>query len=147
MATYGFPVPGQINFTGYSNTLGSGPANQASTAGYVYYNGLSQGDGRIAMMLRNGGMGRNFKAIWAALTGAAPGAAASSQKLQVQWQQGSPGGWIPIETILLTNRTTTAGDVTAFQALIARMPFPSSYPADLSGNGGGGKQQVAGGAF
>ena len=141
MATYGFPVPGQVGFTGYTNTLSAGRATEAATSGYAYFNGLSQGDGRIAMMLRNGGMGRNFKTIWAALTGAAPGAGAAATRSQIRWEQGSPGGLVPIEVIQVTNRVTNASDVTAFQALIARVPFPPSYPADLSGNGGGGKVQ------
>jgi hypothetical protein len=147
MATYGFVTPGQVPFTGYTNGLGSGPANSDATAGYVQFNGLTQGDDRIAKMLRNGARGRSFKAIWAALTGAAPGAAVNVSKSQIQWQQGSPGGLIPIEVVSLTNRNTNAADVTAYTALINRMMFPATYAADSSGNGGGGKQQVGGGPY
>jgi hypothetical protein len=43
---------------------------------------------------------------------------------------------------------TTGSDVAAITALVNRNPGPASYPADLSGNGGGGKQTAAsGGAY
>jgi hypothetical protein len=55
---------------------------------------------------------------------------------------------ITIETINIVNRATTAADLTAFQALISRVVQPSTYPPDISGNGGGGKQTAAsGGAY
>jgi hypothetical protein len=138
MATYGLGTPGQIPFTGYTNTLGTGPANLGSTSGSVQFNGVQQGDDRIAKMLRNGGMTAGVTQLLLTLLGVAPGATATKTKKQVQWQQGSPGGLIPIETINSVNRPTTAADLTAFQALMVRQTFPSTYAPDLSGNGGGG---------
>ncbi len=153
MATYGIkPVPGQVAWTGYSNTLGSGQANQDATAGYVMFNGVQQGDDRLAKMFRNGGMTIALTQVLAALLGVAPGALASRSKKQVQGLTqgsqsglGAPNGLVTIETITQVNRNTTAADVTAFQALLSRFPFPTTYPPDLSGNGGGGKQASAGG--
>jgi hypothetical protein len=82
------------------------------------------------------------------LLGAAVGANATQTKKQIKWEQGSPGGLISIETINIVNRNTNANDLAAFQALISRVVQPSTYPADLSGNGGGGKQTAAsGGAY
>ena len=140
MATYGVTAtPGQIPFTGYTNTLGQNVANSGSTSGYVYDNGIFQHDDRIAKVVRNGGMSAGMKALWYALLGAAAGGTATATKKQVQHVQGAPGGLIPIETITLINRNTTAADLTAFQALMNRNVFPANYAADAAGNGGGGK--------
>jgi hypothetical protein len=138
MATYGLGTPGQVPFTGLSNTLGAGQANVQATSGYAQFNGIQQGDDRISKMLRNGAMTSATTQLLLTLLGAATGATATKTKRQVQWQQGSPGGLIPIEVITLVNRATTAADLTAFQALMARNTFPTTYPPDLSGNGGGG---------
>jgi hypothetical protein len=148
MTTYGFVPPGGLTFTGYTNTLGTGQANQDAVAGQVYYNGLSQGDDKIAKMLRTGGATLNLRRVLTTLLGAVAGTTATQTKKQVQHVQGAPGGPIPIETINLINRATTAADVTAFNALLFRNVFPASYPADVSGNGGGGKlTQASGGAY
>lgn len=139
MATYGLgATPGQIPFTGYTNTLGSSAANAGATSGYVQNNGMFQGDDMIAKQIRNSGGAQAVKALFYALLGAATGGTATASKKQVQGQAGGPNGLVTIETISLVNRTTTAADLTAFQALLNRTPTPSSYPADLSGNGGGG---------
>lgn len=139
MATYGVSAtPGQISFTGYTNTLGPSVANSGSTSGYVQNNGVFQGDDLIAKQIRNTGGAAAAKALWYALLGAATGGTATATKKQVQHVTGAPGGLVPIETVTLINRTTTAADLTAFQALMNRTPTPFSYPADLSGNGGGG---------
>ena len=147
MATYGVEAtPGQVPWTGLSNTLGSGAANSQSTAGYVQFNGVSQGDDRLAKMFRNGGQTiAQFYALMYQLLGNAPGQTATKNHYRVQGSQGSPGGLQTIETQVLVNRATTAADLAAFQALLTRVVNPPSYPADLSGNGGGGKQQYAGG--
>lgn len=146
MATYGLNPAGGVPFTGYTNGLGSGGATEPTTNGLVYFNGFTQGDERIAKMLRNGGMSLVLRRLLQTLTGVAPGATATQTKKQIQWQQGSPGGVIPVETVTLINRATTAADVTALQALFVRSPTPASYPVDLSGNGGGGKQTAASGS-
>jgi hypothetical protein len=146
MATYGIDAtPGQVPFTGYTNTLGTGQANQSGNAGYVMFNGTQQGDDRLAKMFRNGAMTSAVTQILYTLLGASVGSIAAKQKTQVQWQQGSPGGLIPIETFYLIDRATTANDLNAFQQLLKRITGPTTYPPDLSGNGGGGKQQYAGG--
>ena len=148
MATYGFVPPGGLPFTGYTNTLGTGPANQNATAGQVYFNGLTQGDDRIAKMLRNGGQTSAITQVMLTLLGAAVGGTATKTKKQVQGVVGGFGGPIPIETITQVNRATTAADLAAFQALLARSVFPATYAADVSGNGGGGKlTQASGGAY
>src|SRR5215831_11297732 len=139
MATYGIgATPGQVPFTGYTNTLGPSVANSASTAGYVYNNSIFQNDDAIAKVVRTGGMSAADKSLWYALLGAAAGGTATATKKQVQHVTGAPGGLIPIETITLVNRATTAADLTAFQALMNRVVYPSTYQPDLSGNGGGG---------
>jgi hypothetical protein len=139
MATYGIGTPGYVPWTGYSNTLGVGAANAPATAGYVAMNGITQGDDKIAKVLRNGGMTSGAAALLYALLGAAVGGSVVKTKKQIKWEVGSPGGVIPIETINLVNRNTIANDLTAFQALVTRNVFPATYPPDLSGNGGGGK--------
>jgi len=146
MATYGVETtPGQVPWTGLSNTLGSGAANQQATSGYVQFNGVSQGDDRLAKMFRNGAMTEGIFQLMYTLLGAAPGTTATRTMTRVQGQIGAPGGLQTIETVTLVNRATTAADLAAFQALMRRVPGPPSYPADLSGNGGGGKQQYVGG--
>ena len=79
------------------------------------------------------------------LLGAAPGVTATESKKQVKWDQGSPGGLIPIETVPLVNRATNASDVNAINGLLFRSVSPVTYVADASGNGGGGKMTSAGG--
>ncbi len=144
MATYGLQtVPGQVPWTGYSNTLGAGAANAPATSGYAAFNGITQGDSKLAMIFRNGEMGVGVKALWLALTGAAAGGAALGAQKRVsaaaQDGNGDVSGIRPIVNIGYVNRNTTAADVTAFTALLNRLVSPASYPPDLSGNGGGGK--------
>lgn len=145
MATYGIGSSGGVPFTGYTNSLGAGPANAPATTGYIAFNGIQQGDDRIVKQLRNGGGTIASTRILYTLLGAAVGASAVQTKKQVKWDSGSPGGVIPIETINIVNRVTNANDLAAFQALIQRVVQPSTYPPDISGNGGGGKQTSAGG--
>ena len=144
MATYGLGSSGHVPFTGYTNTLGVGDAVSGATSGYVAFNGIQQGDDRIVKMLRNGGGTIASTRILYTLLGAAVGANAAQTKKQIKWEQGSPGGLIPVETINIVNRATNASDLAAFQALISRVVQPSVYPPDLSGNGGGGKQAISG---
>jgi hypothetical protein len=110
-------------------------------------NGIQQGDDRIVKMFRNGGGTIASTRILFTLLGAAIGQTAAQTKKQIKWEQGAPGGLIPIETINMVNRATNANDLLAFQTLISRVVQPSVYPADVSGNGGGGKQTVGGGAY
>jgi len=149
MATYGLGgTPGYLSFTGYSNTLGAGNAANGVSSGQVQVNGIQQGDDRIVKMLRNGGGTIASTRILYTLLGAAVGVTAIQTKKQIKWEAGSPGGLIPIETINIVNRNTNANDLLAWQKLITRVVQPSTYPPDLSGNGGGGKQTAAsGGAY
>src|SRR3954449_9594698 len=118
MATYSLNN-GQPNipFTGYTNMLAAGGTDAAAN-GYVYFNGITQGDERIAKALRNGGKSLVLRRLMTTLLGAAPGGVASETKKQIKWEQGSPGGLIPIESVPLVNRATTAADVTAINALM-----------------------------
>jgi hypothetical protein len=154
MATYGVnPTPGQVAWTGYSNTLGYGPANTGSVSGYVAMNGVQQGDDRLAKMFRNGGMTAGTTQLLYMLLGTAVGATATKNHVWVPGPstagsaQGAPNGLITAQTYSLVNRATVANDLAAFQALLTRVVNPSVYAPDLSGNGGGGKQAVAGGAY
>lgn len=146
MATYGLSGTGRVPFTGYSNTLGVGDAVTGSTSGYVQFNGVTQGDFYINQPLGLGGQVAGMLQLLYTLLGAAPGTTATKTKKQVQHVQGAPGGLVPVETITLVNRATTAADLAAFQALFTRQNGPVSYPVDLSGNGGGGKQTAASGS-
>jgi hypothetical protein len=139
MATYGvYGTPGQVGFTGWTNTLASGAANLPNTVGYVQNNGMFQHDDEIAKVLRNGGGSAAMKALIYTLLGASAGSTATATKKQVSGAN-PPGAGLPvIETVTLVNRATTAADLTAIQALFNRTPAPASYAVDLSGNGGGG---------
>lgn len=140
MATYGvYGTPGQVAFTGYTNTLGAARANSPELSGYVQNNGMFQHDDEIAKVVRNGGGSAAMKALIYALLGQATGNSASATKKQVQGTTGGPSGLCTIETVTLINRNTTAGDLTATQALFNRNPAPASYAVDVSGNAGGGK--------
>jgi hypothetical protein len=140
MAVYGLSGDGKVPFTGYTNTLGTADATTGVTSGYVQFNGIGQQDDKIAKAMRHGSSGRVLRALWYALSGAAAGGAASVTKKRVTATQGGNlDGLIPIETQTILSRNTTAADLTAIKALMDRVVYPSSYPADLSGNGGGGK--------
>lgn len=142
MATYGLQsTVGRTPFTGYTNTLGSGDAVTPATSGYVWFNGITQGDGQLAALFRNNGGQKKLTALLLDLLGVVSGSTASYTYKQVAGQTGDNnlGGVRPIETITVINRASTAADITAITALINRQVYPSSYPADLSGNGGGGK--------
>lgn len=142
MATYGFPPPGAVAFTGFSPTLGAGDAATPATAGLVYFNGLMQTDSAIARLLFQG-PNRIVRRLLLTLVGAAAGGTATETRARVQAAQAAGsittnGGLVPVETVNLINRATTSTDVTNLTALVSRSPVPS-YSADASGNGGGGK--------
>lgn len=140
MAVYGLSGDGKVPFTGYTNTLGTANAVTGVTSGYAQFNGINQNDDRLAKLLRRGSHGRVLRALWRALTGAAAGGTATQTRARVQATQGGNlNGLIPIETVNMVNRATTSADQTAITALLDRVDYPSTYVADLSGNGGGGK--------
>ena len=84
MATYGLGSVGQVSFTGYTNTLAAGSANNAGTTGYVQFNGIQQGDDRIVKMLRNGGGTIASTRLLYTLLGQAPGSNAAQSKKQIR---------------------------------------------------------------
>ena len=49
-----------------------------------------------------------------------------------------------IEQVPIINRVTTAGDVTMIGALLDRIVYPTAYPVDLGGFGGGGMLKYKG---
>src|SRR4051812_45666909 len=106
MASYSLNGVGGVAFNGYNKTLGRGDANQSATSGLVYFNGITQGDERIAKMLRNGAKSLVLRRLLQTLVGAAAGATATQTKKQIQWEQGSPGGVVPVETVTLISRVT-----------------------------------------
>jgi hypothetical protein len=136
-------------WTGYSPTLGSNGANVLSTDGAL-------SDGRAPSSF---GIGRMFrvkqqranKGLLAVLIGAVAGTTATANWGRVKAKSvGSDvaqmGGLVELETAYAlgassAGRASTAADVTALKAIVAMLSAiaPGSYPADLSGNGGGGK--------
>lgn len=84
-----------------------------------------------------------LRAITSALLGAAVGGAATATHKRVSHtvspEAPANGGLRVIETYTAVNRVTTADDLAKLEEAIAQSAQPSSYPADLSGNGGGGK--------
>lgn len=141
MAVYGLNGTGNVPWTGYSNTLGNGDANVGAAAGYVQRTGISQLDDKLAKLLMTNGSSKAVRALWRAMVGAAVGGTATATTKRVQHisTDNFNGGLVPIETVTHVNRATTAADQTAFLALMDRVVFPSTYVADRSGNGGGGK--------
>lgn len=84
------------------------------------------------------------KAKILALTGAVVGGTATETVKQVQHSaepgvSSANGGMRTIETKELINRVTTSDDLAEIDAALNLSSKPSSYPVDLSGNGGGGK--------
>ena len=138
------PNNGNVPFTGFTATLGAGDANIISpTGGNVAFDGMSQSDRAIASELFTGN-NRVVRRLINALTGAAAGGTATETRTRIVAVQANNdanayGGLQTPETINLINRATTAADVTNLKALVNRSPVPSSYAADVSGNGGGGR--------
>lgn len=136
-----------IPWTGYSPTMGTGAANVAAVAGALQ-NGESYIADKVSRMLRRPQY-RGQRKLWQILTGAAPGSNATDNYGRVKAFQAIPdyaklGGLVQTESAprvgsTTAGRNTTAADETRIEAMIARVVKPSTYVADLSGNGGGGK--------
>jgi hypothetical protein len=144
MALYG-PNAGFVPFTGFSPTLGVSDAVVPVTSGNVQMNGMTQQDGAIARNLFHG-TNRVVRRLLIALIGSAAGGNATENRARVQANQSTfaptdNGGLVPIETVALINRNTTAADDTNLTALISRTPVPT-YAVDVSGIGSG--QQAVG---
>ncbi len=76
------------------------------------------------------------------VNGAAVGDAALAEHVRVKGAavlQTDAGGVRPIQTVALLDRVTATADTTAIAALLTETRYPSTYPTDPSGNGGGGK--------
>lgn len=141
---YGINNPnGVFGGPGFSPTLGAADAVTPTTLAYIQRSGNTQFDGEINHWLRTAGS-RATRKILLTLLGVAPGQTATETRYRVKAQQAlnDPtmlGGLVPIEGVGLVSRATTSADVTALTAMLSRVPAPATYPADVSGNGGGGK--------
>lgn len=138
-----------VAWTGWSPTMGSAGSNVNSTDGTLV-------DGKAPI---NSGIGRLFrtkqeranKALLNELIGKVVGSTITANFSQVKAKPANVdpadlGGLVELETMYAlgsssAGRATVAGDVTALKAIItmASSLTPALYPADLSGNGGGGK--------
>lgn len=143
MATYGPNTPaGTIPFSGFTPTLGTPDAIAPATTGYAQFNGMTQEDSRLSHALRHGN-NRVLRRLMITLLGAAAGATATENRVRVQATPSTfsaldNGGIVPIETVALINRATTAADITNTVATISRTYAPT-YAVDASGVAGGGK--------
>ena len=118
------------------------PAGQAAQYNFRFYR--SSEEFRSAIQMGKRGF-RKYRAQMRALNGVAPGASAVDTFKRVTAGQAfndaqSLGGTRAVGTVSNTT-TTTAGMVTAINARMFDQTFVAftSYPRDLSGNGGGGK--------
>lgn len=100
----------------------------------------------LARLLAKGGF-RGIRRVMRVLTGAAPGSAADETYTRVGTVgQGvtevGPGGLRTMETVTANSGNTTSAQEAYIENNIINARFvqnPTSYPVDLSGNGGGGK--------
>jgi hypothetical protein len=142
MATYGpGSTAGFVAFTGFTPTLGGVNAVDASTSGFVQFNGMGQQDGKLSLLLSRG-PDRIMRELILTLLGVVAGSTALETRSQVtavtavsDAQQ--MGGLVTIGSRDLVNRVTVAGDITNVAAALSRTPI-LTYVADASGNGGGG---------
>lgn len=136
-----------IPWTGWSATMSNAGANVPGNAG-----ALQSGESFIADKLSRLMRRPQYRAqrrLLRVLVGAAPGATAVENRGQVFGQQAIPdyaklGGLVTIVSTPQVGSTTAgrasvAADATRLNAMIDRVVKPSSYPTELSGNGGGGK--------
>ena len=145
-----------VPHTGFNATLGAAAANVPGTTGALV-SGESRIDPVMSQLMRRRGF-RGYRRLLRTLVGAAAGNSAAENTTRMKaaiaadvTTTGQGGGLITMETVSLVpssaggsapaTRNTTATDVTYFTALIDRLSAlaPASYPADLSGNAGGGK--------
>ena len=131
-----------ISWTGFSPTMGVNGANVNSLSGTLT-DGRSHIEKKIAQWARRPQF-RKLRELMDDLNGAAAGAntaLVTRGQVQARVQLGnvSQGGQVPIESFTVINRVTAAADVTQINDMLDEVVYPSSYPADASGNGGGGK--------
>ena len=149
-------------FTGWSGVLGTAVLGNVrdpvapSTSGAVQFNGLTQDDNRIANLFQ-GKSNQAIRMLLISMIGAAPGGLATKSFKRITAQTGldtitgpgavpgaNLGGLVPIETVSYINRTNTVTDDNNLTAMLNRTHGPASYPADVSGVGGGSKAQING---
>lgn len=138
-----------ISWTGYSPTMGASGANVASLAG-----SLVDGESGVAKKLAKLVIKPQLRPLRALLrvlngnnVGAGGNAVSNRSRVQALVALNTPlinGGLVPIETVPLlgatvAGRVTATADQTRWNSILDEINAPSSYPTELSGNGGGGK--------
>lgn len=123
-----------MSFTGLWNNVYGAP--------YALTNSRSKLERDIALAFEKPGA-QALSAIAIALNGAAAGGTAARTRTRVLGIRTTSGydlgGRREIETVTDINRATTAADEAGLDAIYNGVFALTSYPADLSGNGGGGK--------
>lgn len=96
---------------------------------------------RISNLIRRRGKAnRVINELFDTVLGAAAGGTAAATYPRVQHPTDEEfGGARTVETVTAINRASTAADITALKLIFSDKSKPATYPADLSGNGGGGK--------
>lgn len=141
----------QVTPTGYAPFS---TANPLDTSVYGFLPNANGGQRisielRVRKLMRKPQM-RALARVMHVLTGAVAGSLAQETKPQVASQDTSPtkvtsvtdlGGVRAVNTVNLINRNSVASDTTYIQGLLTQRNGQAiaSYPADASGNGGGGK--------
>ncbi len=137
-------IPTVTGYGGMWETTG-GP-NAANAAPYSMLFARSAQENRIALKVNTRGF-RAVRRVLRTLVASNLGATATDTYVRVTAPNGLTdnddlGGLRAVETVTTVDRATVAGDRTYLIAKILDRHFianPSSWPADLSGNGGGGK--------
>lgn len=146
-----FGAPTVSGYSAFFDPTLARPGNGAE----VNYNaitryGRASSEMSISALLAKGGF-RGVRRVMRSLMGAAPGAAAAESYTRVGTADHAditgigPGGLRSMETYVANSGVSTVAQETYIENLIVDARFnqnPSSYPADLSGAGGGGKLGV-----
>ena len=141
-------MPVTVSWSGWSPTVGTSGSNVYSTAGTLV-DGSSHIEKKISQWMRRPQF-RSLRALLRTLDGNAVGGGGNvtNNKTRVQAQAilgtYAQGGLVTIETVpalgaTTAGRVTATADQTQLNGMIDEIVYPSSYPADASGNGGGGK--------
>ncbi len=98
---------------------------------------------RVSKLFRHEGL-RELKELMLTLNGVVDGSAALAQFSRIAPDNtvgAAPGGGgqRTINTVDAVNRVTVTADETRIAAMLEEIFVPASYPADPSGNGGGGQ--------
>lgn len=140
MTEYG-PNSGVVPFTGWTPTLGTDQTTLPVASGSVAFNGMTQADGRLSSIMRRRG-NRALRELYLTLLAGASGDAAAESYSRVKQRSATDalnpqmgGGLVTLETVTQIGRNTASADVTNTVAAMSRNFKPSSYVADLSGNG------------